>query len=105
MRRRTILAAGIAIIAAIVLFAAVGYGGGTSTAALGGGAEVAPADTAAFVALDTNMDSSQWQALDGLLAKFPGYETLLGKLQNGFEQQTGLSWANDVKPARSLAMT
>ena len=99
MRRRTILAAGIAIIAAIVLFAAVGYGGGTSTAALGGGAEVAPADTAAFVALDTNMDSSQWQALDGLLAKFPGYETLLGKLQNGFEQQTGLSWANDVKPA------
>ena len=77
MRRRTILAAGIAIIAAIVLFAAVGYGGGTSTAALGGGAEVAPADTAAFVALDTNMDSSQWQALDGLLAKFPGYETLV----------------------------
>jgi hypothetical protein len=100
MLRRTILAAGIAVVAAIVVFAAVGYGSGTKAApVLGGGAEVAPAGTAAFVALDTNMDSSQWQALDGLLAKFPGYETLLGKLQSGFEQKTGLSWANDVKPA------
>jgi hypothetical protein len=100
MRRRTILAAGIAVVAAIVLFAAVGYGSGTKAApALGAGAEVAPASTAAFVALDTNMDSSQWEALDGLLDKFPGYATVLGKLQQGFEQKTGLSWANDVKPA------
>jgi hypothetical protein len=100
MRRRTILAAGIAVVVTAAVFAAVGFGSGTKAApALGGGAQVAPADTAAFVALDTNMDSSQWQALDGLLGKFPGYDTLLGKLQNGFEQKTGLSWTNDVKPA------
>jgi hypothetical protein len=100
MRRRTILAAGTAVVAAIVVFAAVGYAGGTTAApALGSGAEVAPADTAAFVALDTSMDSSQWHALDALLAKFPGYDTLLGKLQTSFEQKTGLSWANDVAPA------
>jgi hypothetical protein len=66
---------------------------------LGGGAEVAPASTVAFVALDTNMSSAEWQALDGLLAKSPGYDTLLGNLRQRVEQKTGLSWANDVKPA------
>jgi hypothetical protein len=94
------LAAGIVVVAAAAVFAAVGFGGGTGALpTLGGGAEVAPASTAAFVALDTNMNSAQWQALDGLLAKFPGYDTLLGNLQQGFEQKTGLSWTNDVKPA------
>jgi hypothetical protein len=88
------------VVAAAAVFAAVGFGSGTSAApVLGGGAEVAPANTAAFVALDTNMSSSQRQALDGLLAKFPGYDTLVGKLQKGFEQKTGLSWENDVRPA------
>ena len=67
--------------------------------ALGGGAEVAPASTVAFVALDTNMSSAQRQALDGLLAKFPGYDRLVGNLQQGLEQKAGLSWTNDVKPA------
>src|SRR5690242_8329755 len=100
MSRRTILAAGTAVVTAAAVFAAVGLGSGTKAApVLGGGAEVAPANTAAFVALDTNLDSAQWQTLDGLLAKFPGYDRLLGKLRQGFEQKTGLSWANDVKPA------
>jgi hypothetical protein len=93
--------ASIVILAAAAVFAALGFGSATSAAPvlLGGGAEVAPANTAAFVALDTSMSSSQRQALDGLLGKFPGYETLVGKLQQAFEQKTGLSWANDVKPA------
>jgi Protein of unknown function (DUF3352) len=101
MRRRRVLAAGIAVVAAAAaVFAAVGFASGSSAVpALGGGAEVAPASTVAFVALDTNMNSAQWQALDGLLAKFPGYDTLVSNLQQGFEQRTGLSWANDVKPA------
>jgi hypothetical protein len=53
----------------------------------------------AFVALDTNMSSGQWQALDGLLAKFPGYDKLVASLQQGFDRKTGLSWTNDLKPA------
>jgi len=100
VRRRRVFVASLVILAAAAVFAAVGFGSATSAApVLGGGAEVAPANTAAFVALDTNVSSSQWQALDGLLAKFPGYDTLVGKLQQGFEQKTGLSWTNDVKPA------
>ena len=31
--------------------------------------------------------------------KFPGCDTLVGKLQKRFEQKTGLSWTNDVLPA------
>lgn len=100
MRRRRMLAAGIAVVVAAAVFAAVGFGRGAGAVpALGGGAAVAPADTAAFVALDTNMSSAQWQTLNGLLAKFPGYDTLVGKLQQGLERKTGLSWTNDVQPA------
>ena len=116
MRRRRMLAVGVAVVAAAAVFAAVGFGSNTSavtalgggarvapssTAAtvLGGGAEVAPASTVAFLALDTNMNSTQRQALDGLLAKFPGQDTLVGDLQKGLEQKTGLSWTNDVRPA------
>ena len=100
MRRRKVLAAGIAVVAAAAAFAAVGFGRATSAVPpLGGGAEVAPASTAAFVALDTNMSSAQWQALDGLFAKFPGYDKIVADLRQGFDQKTGLSWSNDVKPA------
>ena len=92
MRRRRVIAASVAVVVAAAVFAAVGFGRGTSAVpALGGGAEVAPANTVAFVALDTNMSSAQWLALDGLLAKFPGYDKLVARLQQGFEQKTGLS--------------
>jgi hypothetical protein len=103
MRLRTILAAGIA---AVVAVAAAGCGGGgtaqfapASSATLGAGAVVAPADTAAFAALDTSAASAQRQALDGLLAKIPQSDTLLTKLRQSLEQKTGLSWSADVKPA------
>ncbi len=101
MRRRRAFAAGIAVVVAGAAFAAVGFASGSSAVtALGGGAEVAPANTVALVALDTNLNSTQRQVLGGLLGKFPGYDTLVSNLQLGFEQKTGgLSWANDVKPA------
>ena len=100
MRRRRVIAVGIAVVAAAAIFAAVGFGRGSGAVpALGGGAAVAPADAAAFVALDTNMSSTQWQTADSLLATFSGHDTLVGKLQQGLEQKTGLSWTNDVQPA------
>lgn len=100
MRRRRVLVAGIVVLAAAAMSAAVGFSRAASAApVLGGGADVAPANAAAFVALDTSMSSSQWQALDGLLAKFPGGAGLAGKLQTRFAQKTGLSWTNDVLPA------
>jgi hypothetical protein len=100
VRRRRVLVAGSVVLAATAVFAVVGFGRAASAApVLGGGAEVAPANTAAFVALDTNMSSSQWQTVEDLLAKFPGGDTLAGTLQTRFAQKTGLSWTTDVLPA------
>jgi len=90
-----------AVAAAIVLTAAGCGGAGApgSGADLGGGASVVPANTVAFVALDTDVSSGQWQAVDQLLQKFPAHDQLLTQLQKSFEQKTSLSWNNDVKPA------
>lgn len=100
MRSRLVLAAGFA---AVVAVAAAGCGGSGAVSgaggAPGGGASVAPADAAAFVAVNTDLGSSRWQAVNDLLAKIPGSDTLLAGLRQSFEQQSKLSWANDVKPA------
>jgi len=100
MRSRLVLAAAFA-----AAFASTAAGCGSAGAASdpagspGAGASVAPAGTAAFVAIDSDANSSQRQALNGLLAKIPGGDALLTKLRQSFEQQSQLSWANDVKPA------
>lgn len=100
MRARLIFGVTAAVCAAGLLAGCGGSSGaGSGSATIGAGATVAPADSVAFVAVDTNVSSGQWQAVDGLLQKFPGHDALLAKLQQTFEQKTTLSWANDVKPA------
>lgn len=100
MRGKVLLAAGITAVAA---FAAVGFG--AFAAGSGGGdppatgASVAPADSVAFVSVDSDLGSSQWQTLNGLLAKLPGGQGLVSTLEHGLQQRTGLSWADDVQPA------
>jgi Protein of unknown function (DUF3352) len=99
MRARGIL--GVAAVMATV-FALAGCGGSSgagSGSSLGAGAAIAPADSVAFAAVDTDLSSSQWKAVDSLLQKFPAHDALLAKLQQSVEQKTGLSWANDIKPA------
>jgi hypothetical protein len=76
--------------------------GGTSTSASGGltaGAAVVPADSLAYVAIDSDLSSSQWKTVDGLLNKFPGKDELLSKLRTSFENDTKANWETDVKPA------
>lgn len=100
MRARLIFGVTAAVLAAGLLAGCGGSSGaGSGSATIGGGASIAPADSVAFVAVDTDVSSAQWQAVDGLLQKFPGHDALLTKLQQSFEQKTKLSWANDVKPA------
>jgi len=92
-------------VAAVVAAAAVltatgcagaGASGGTS---LGGAASLVPADSVAFVAVDTDLSSAQWTAVDGLLSKFPGRDALVTRLRQGFERRAKVSWADDVRPA------
>ncbi|MGH3049355.1 MAG: DUF3352 domain-containing protein [Gaiellaceae bacterium] len=98
MRARFVLAAAAGVVA--VLAAGCGGGSGTATpGATGAAASVAPASSVAFIALDTDLASSQWQTVNALLAKLPGASTLLTQLRQRLEQKSSLSWANDVQPA------
>lgn len=97
MRRRFVLAA--TALAAVALAAGCGGGTGAPAGATGGAASVAPADSVAFVAVDADLGSSQWQALDGLLGTVSGGDSLVAALKKAAEQKGSLSWANDVQPA------
>jgi hypothetical protein len=100
MRARLIFGVAVAVCAAGLLAGCGGTSGaGSGSAMIGTGAAVAPADSVAFAAVDTDASSGQWQAVDALLQKFPGHDALLTKLQQTFAQKTKLSWADDVKPA------
>jgi hypothetical protein len=88
------------VAAAAVLTATGCAGAGASgSSSLGGGASLVPSDAAAFVAVDTDLSSSQWHVVDGLLAKFPARDALLTSLRQRFEQGAKVSWADDVRPA------
>jgi Protein of unknown function (DUF3352) len=100
MRARMILGVAAALSAAGLLAGCGGSSGaGSGSGGIGAGASVAPADSVAFVAVDTDVSSSQWQAVDALLQKFPGHDALLAKLEQSLSAKTKLSWADDVKPA------
>ena len=98
MRARRIFA-GVATAAAAVAAAGCGGMGSAGSSDLGGAASIAPANSIAFVALDSNASSGQWSAVDGLLRKFPAHDDLLAKLRATFEQRSKLNWNDDVKPA------
>lgn len=97
MRARGVIGV-VAVVAAI--FALAGCAGASGPgSSVGGGAAIAPADSVAFAAIDTDATSAQWNGVDSLLQKFPGHDQLLAKLRQAVESKTGLSWENDVKPA------
>jgi Protein of unknown function (DUF3352) len=91
----------IGVIAAFAaLFVAAGCGGSAShqTAAVGGGASVAPASAVAYVSVDSNLDSAAWTRAKALLDRFPGKDELIANLRSSLRQE-GLDWETDVKPA------
>lgn len=96
MRVRLIAAAALAVFV-------VGCGGTSSSSSgsgggLGSAASLAPTDSIAFVAFDTDLSSGQVKTAQTLLDKFPDHSTLLQKIQMQLTSQN-LSWENDVKPA------
>lgn len=82
----------------ICAFALAGCGGGGTTATgTIAGAEIAPKDAIAFISLDTDRSSGQWQQADALLKKFPGREQLLTSLENS-ASNGGVNFRRDVVP-------
>jgi hypothetical protein len=100
MRKRMIVIAVAAAAAVAAGLVAAGWSSSASSSTdLGAAASVAPANAAAFVAIDSDLSSGQWKTVDGLLRQFPASDTLLAGLRKHFEQRTKLSWADDVEPA------
>jgi len=95
--RRLLSALAILVCSAAV---AAGCGGDDSS---GGGLEGAlaylPADTPFAVAIDTDVDGDQYQALDSLLGRFPGGDGVKQMLRRQLEEgEDGVSYEEDVKP-------
>jgi hypothetical protein len=89
---------GIAAAAAAALVAAGcgGTAGGNKPAS--GAASIAPGNAAAYIALDSNLDSPGWTTAKALLVRFPGKAKIIASLRSSLEQQD-LDWETDVKPA------
>jgi hypothetical protein len=62
------------------------------------GAELVTSGALAYVAVDSDLDSSQWRKLDALLKKFPARDRLLTKIDDALAEKQ-LDFNRDVKPA------
>ena len=92
---RVRLGLGILAVAAAVVVAGCGGGGKKAPT---GAASIVPDDVAAFVAVNSNLASPQWDQAQVLLDRFPGKESLLSQLRSSLEKQ-GIDWETDLKPA------
>ena len=86
----------------IAIVAATGCGG-EETQAASAATELVPAGAAVYAEATIDPEGDQQQALDALLAKFPGGDQLLGKLRQEIEQSLresseGLSYSEDIEP-------
>src|SRR5213593_2935510 len=72
--------------AAAILTAGCASATASRPGALDGAASVVPGSAVAFVAASTDLTAAEWHAVGGVLL-------------NDVEQQTKLSWRDDVKPA------
>ena len=85
--------------AAIALVAAGCGSTGGSASGSSDGASIAPAGAPVYVSVDTNRASGQWKAAAALLAKFPGKQALLDRIDTSFSKSTGgLTFGKDVLP-------
>jgi hypothetical protein len=91
------LTAGFLAAFALVL-AGCGGKGGTSGASTESGASLVRSDALAFVSIDSDLGSSQWQTVDDLSHKFPGRDKALTLIKRELTKR-GVDYNTDVKPA------
>jgi hypothetical protein len=85
------------VLAATALLAA---GCGGTTAQVGAGAStIVPASAPAFIAVDTNSDSSQWRTINSLAGKFPDKQKGVDSIKSDLRKEGKVDWEKDVKPA------
>ncbi len=94
MTRRTAIGAFVGALA----LAGCGGGGDASSVGADSAATIAPATAAAYVSVNTDVDSDQWKQLNELLEKFPGRDRLVSFLREELEQEAGIQW-EDLRAA------
>jgi hypothetical protein len=78
----------LAFLAVLVLVLAAGGCGGDDESSLGeSAASVAPANAAAYVSVNTDLDSDEWDELNSLLDRFPGRERLTAVLRDSLREE------------------
>ena len=97
--RRTLQLVLLALLAALV----AGCGGGSDTGTGGGssipsGASLVRAGVVAFVSIDSDTGSAQWQQVDELSQKFPGRDKAISRLKQSLSKE-GVDYDRDVQPA------
>jgi hypothetical protein len=96
VRRSRALAAGfLAVLGLIVAGCGSTNQSGVATES---GASLVKTDALAFVSIDSDLGSSQWQKVDDLSHKFPGRDKALAQIQQDLAKQR-LDYDRDVKPA------
>jgi hypothetical protein len=90
----------LSVILAAGLVALAGCGGGSDSGSpLDSALSVLPKDASYAVAIDTNLDGDQFQALDKLVGKFPFSGQIKESLRGQLEQSSGgLNFDDDIKP-------
>jgi hypothetical protein len=86
-----------AVLASASLVAACGGTGGAGAGS--GAAGIVPASAAAYIAIDTDLDSSQWQTVDELSRRFPDRQKAIDSITRDLRKEAGLGFEHDVKPA------
>jgi len=72
--------------------------GGTTAQPGSGASSIVPASAPAFIAIDSNAASSQWQTINSLASKFPDKQKAVDSIKSDMKKD-GVDWAQDVKPA------
>ena len=89
----------VAACAGLLAAAALVAGCGSVSTSAAGGSSIVPASVPAYIAIDSDPGSSQWQTADDLAGRFPDKQKGVDQLERSLRNDAGLDFANDVKPA------
>src|SRR5215218_9358144 len=78
--------------------AGCGGDGGASGVSSESGAHLVRSGVLAFVSIDSDLGSGQWQQVDTLSKKFPGRSKAIAQLKQSISSE-GVDYDQDVKPA------
>jgi hypothetical protein len=84
--------------ALVALLVAAGCGGAEEAGSAGAGASIAPASALAYVSVNTDPESAEWDQVDALLARFPGGQGVVDDLLQGLGEDD-VDLERDVLPA------